>query len=123
MITALVIDDLNTNLILLERFLQMEKIRAICVESGEEGYSVAREQQPDIILTDLIMPRATWDGYQTVEQLKADPGTKHIPILAITAIGDEQRARAAGCDEIMYRPFHLKTLQKRLHELLAQARQ
>src|SRR3954462_12555399 len=66
---------------------------------AEAGLTMARDEQPDIILMDIQLPGM--DGLQATALLKADPVTKSIPVIALTALamkGDEERIRAAGCD-------------------------
>ena len=74
--------------------------------------SVARER-PRMILLDLMMPRL--DGFKVAEQLKADPETASIPIVAISALArpdDREAALAAGCDEFVRKPFELDELER-----------
>jgi CheY-like chemotaxis protein len=79
-------------------------VRTAC--DGSEGVAIAQEWCPDLILMDLMMPGM--DGFQVTEALRADPRTEHIPILALTAFGEEKmrdRARAVGMNG-----FVLKTV-------------
>src|SRR5262245_833010 len=73
--------------------------------NGADGVILAQEQRPDIILMDLVMP--LMDGVVATRRLKADAQTADIPVLALTGrgLGDEARARAAGCDGFITKPF------------------
>ena len=73
--------------------------------NGADAVVLAQEQRPDIILMDLVLPMI--DGLVATRRLKADARTAHIPVLALTARGlaDEARARAAGCDGFITKPF------------------
>ncbi|GAB3915186.1 hypothetical protein GCM10028803_61690 [Larkinella knui] len=88
--------------------------------NGQEGWLVAREELPDVVITDLLMPKL--DGFALIERLKADPATDHIAVILLTA-RDEQSSRmqglACGADEYLTKPFHLDELQLRLRNLLA----
>ncbi|QMW03582.1 response regulator [Spirosoma foliorum] len=87
--------------------------------NGHQGWVVAKEELPDLIITDLMMARL--DGYGLIEQLKADPVTNHIPIVLLTASADEAsrlKGLAVGADEYLTKPFHLGELQLRLRNLL-----
>ncbi len=87
--------------------------------NGHEGWVVAKEELPALIITDLMMPRL--DGYAFIERLKADPATDHIAIVLLTAsAGQEHRLRglALGADDYLTKPFHLGELRLRLRNLL-----
>jgi CheY-like chemotaxis protein len=66
----------------------------------------AAETRPDLVLMDLSLPRM--DGWEATRRLKADPGLAHVPVIALSAhamSGDEERARAAGCDDFLTKPL------------------
>lgn len=87
--------------------------------NGYEGWVLAKEELPSIIVTDLMMPRL--DGYALIERLKADPVTDHIPIVLLsTSAGDTHRLKglALGADDYLTKPFHLDELRLRLRNLL-----
>lgn len=86
---------------------------------GYEGWVVAKEELPAVIITDLMMPRL--DGYALIERLKADPATDHIAVVLLSAsLGEEHRLRglSLGVDDYLTKPFHLGELQLRLRNLL-----
>jgi len=73
---------------------------------GATGVAMAKSDRPNIILMDIQMPVV--DGYEATRQIKADPGLTSIPIVAVSSFamkGDEEKARAAGCDEYVTKPY------------------
>jgi two-component system, cell cycle response regulator DivK len=73
---------------------------------GEAGVTRAKSDRPDIILMDIQMP--VIDGYEATRQIKADPALASIPIVAVSSFamkGDEEKARAAGCDDYVTKPY------------------
>jgi len=73
---------------------------------GEAGVAQAKSDRPDLILMDIQMP--VIDGYEAIRRLKLDPALKPIPIIAISSFamkGDEEKARAAGCDHYVTKPY------------------
>ena len=73
---------------------------------GATGIAVAKSDRPSIILMDIQMP--VIDGYEATRRIKADPNLTSIPIVAVSSFamkGDEEKARAAGCDEYVTKPY------------------
>jgi len=73
---------------------------------GEAGVAKANSDRPDLILMDIEMP--VIDGYEAARRIKADPFLKPIPIIAVSSFaikGDEEKARAAGCDHYVTKPY------------------
>ena len=73
---------------------------------GATGVASAKADRPDIILMDIQMP--VIDGYEATRQIKADPALKQIPVVAVSSFamkGDEEKARAAGCDHYVTKPY------------------
>jgi CheY-like chemotaxis protein len=80
---------------------------------------MATSESPDLILMDLSLP--VMDGWEATRQIKADPATQSIPVIALTAhamTGDEQKAREAGCDDYDTKPVNLKRLLGKIDKLL-----
>lgn len=115
----LAVDDIATNLRLLEAKLQAEYYEVLLASSGSEALQVAFTQLPDIILLDVMMPGM--DGYEVCRALKADPRTQHIPVVMVTALTDStERVRGleAGADDFLSKPVDNATLFARLRALL-----
>src|SRR5215213_985080 len=89
---------------------------------GEEALRIAEEAQPDIVLLDVTMPKL--DGFEVCRRLKSGAGTRHMAVVMLTALRDEEsriRANLAGADEYFVKPFSPLALVSRLQELLPQA--
>jgi CheY-like chemotaxis protein len=89
--------------------------------NGEEGLCLAERERPDLILMDLTLP--TMNGWEATRRLKADPASRHIPIIAISAHampGDEARAREAGCDDYLSKPLDEDLLFEKLARFLGE---
>ena len=89
--------------------------------SGEEALKLVSEHIPDIVLLDLIMPGM--DGVETTRRIKADPALRDIPVIAVTSYalsGDETKARAAGCDAYIAKPFSPRLLLAKVREFLSE---
>jgi CheY-like chemotaxis protein len=90
--------------------------------NGEEAVEIARGQKPDLILMDLIMPKM--DGYAACSQIKADEATKEIPVVILTAIGNELNKKFAtemGAEGYITKPFNIQELTDVITPLLAKA--
>jgi two-component system cell cycle response regulator DivK len=73
---------------------------------GQVGIATAKSDRPDLVLMDIQMPGL--DGYEATRQIKADPDLKATPIIAVSSFamkGDEEKARAAGCDQYITKPY------------------
>jgi two-component system cell cycle response regulator len=115
----LAVDDIATNLRLLEAKLKAEYYEVLLASSGPEALDVAFTQLPDVILLDVMMPGM--DGYDVCRALKADPRTRHIPVVMVTALTDmAERVRGleAGADDFLCKPVDNAMLFARLRALL-----
>ena len=72
-------------------------------ENGEEALAAIAKQQPDLILMDIQLP--IMDGYTATRRIKDDPALRAIPIIAVTSYVEDEKARAAGCDEYVPEPY------------------
>jgi two-component system cell cycle response regulator DivK len=88
---------------------------------GHAGVAKAKSERPDLILMDIQLPGI--DGYEAARQIKADPDLKATPIIAVSSFamkGDEQKARASGCDDYVTKPYSpmqlLRLIRSRLGE-------
>ncbi|HEY0714925.1 MAG TPA: response regulator, partial [Polyangia bacterium] len=121
--TVLVVDDHDLNRELIRSVLERRGRRVLQAKDGAEGLALAREHRPDIVLMDLAMPNL--DGLAATRELRADPNTRRIPIVALTAMamrGDEDRARAAGADDYLTKPIDRKRLEETVDRLIATGR-
>lgn len=120
--TLLVADDEPNNVELIRMVVEESglDVRLVTARTGVEALARARGEQPTLILMDLKMPGL--DGCEATRRLKADPLTAAIPVVALTAQamkGDDERARAAGCDGYLTKPLDLRSLLALLREHLA----
>jgi two-component system cell cycle response regulator DivK len=109
MSTILVVEDNAANLKLATFLLESAGYTVISAASAEAGLTLARTEQPALILMDVQLPGM--DGLQATAILKADEATRAIPVFALTALamkGDEERIRAAGCDGYIAKPLAYK---------------
>jgi two-component system cell cycle response regulator DivK len=101
----LVVEDDADNRRIVTKVLTVEGYTVIEAADGIEALAQARAERPDVILMDLALPNM--DGWEATRQIKADPQLRHIPVIALTAFamrGDEDQARAAGCDDYVSKP-------------------
>ena len=103
---VLVIEDNPANMTLATFLLQSAGHTVLAATDAETGLTLARGEQPDLILMDIQLPGM--DGLEATALLKADEATRDIPVIALTALamkGDEARIRAAGCDGYIGKPL------------------
>jgi len=111
MAKILLVEDNEMNRDMLSRRLTRKGHDVVMAVDGAEGVAKAQGEPPDLILMDMSLP--VLDGWEATRQLKADPATRHIPIIALTAhamSSDEQKAREAGCDDFDTKPIELERL-------------
>ena len=102
---VLVVDDIPTNVKLLDARLTAEYFDVLCAYSGQEALDICASNEVDIILLDVMMP--DMDGFETCRRLKADPATHHIPVVMITALdqpSDRIAGLEAGADDFLTKP-------------------
>jgi len=115
----LVVDDLEDNRRILRDLLSSASFETLEAETGEGGVALAEEQRPNLILMDLRLPGL--DGYEATRRIKANPALCRIPVIAVTSYGltgEEDRAREAGCDGYVAKPFSLRALLATVREHL-----
>jgi two-component system, cell cycle response regulator DivK len=103
--TILIVEDVDYNRDLLVQLLE-ENYAILTAADGAAGIEAALRARPDLILMDLSLPGV--DGWEATRRLKARPETEAIPVIALTAHamqGDEERARACGCDDYLTKPI------------------
>jgi CheY-like chemotaxis protein len=121
--TILVVDDNPINLKLVSDLLAFEGYRVLKAADGEEAATRVKGDPPELILLDVDLPGI--DGLTLTKQLKSDPPTADIIIVALTAFAmkaDRQRAIAAGCDAYVTKPINTRELPAQVAELLQRRR-
>lgn len=104
--TVLLVEDNEDNRIIYATALRHAGYSVLEAITGTDGVRLARDEEPDIILMDISVPEL--DGWEATAILKADPNTRGIPVIAVTAHalpGDEERSLAAGCDGYLAKPI------------------
>ncbi len=117
----LVVEDNEMNRDMLSRRLERRGYEVLLAGDGEEGISLARAARPDLILMDMSLP--VKDGYTATRELKSDPATRAIPIIALTAhamVGDREKCLEAGCDDYDTKPVELPRLLGKIEARLRQ---
>jgi two-component system cell cycle response regulator DivK len=107
MAKVLIVEDNASNMTLWVFLLESVGHRVLTALDAEAGLTIARDQQPDLILMDMQLPGM--DGLEATRMLKLDAVTRAIPVIALTALamkGDEERIRAAGCNGYIAKPMH-----------------
>jgi two-component system sensor histidine kinase/response regulator len=124
--TVLIIDDAQDTIDLIRVILEDQGIDCISARNGERGITIAREGQVDLILLDILMPET--DGFEVCRQLKSDPQLKDIPVIFITAKGDDDsiaRGFELGAQDYIFKPFNRYEMLSRVQahlRILAQRR-
>ena len=106
---VLVIEDNPANMKLASLLLLNVGHTVLCAVDAESGLTLARAEQPDLILMDIQLPGM--DGLEATALLKRADATRAIPVIALTALamkGDEERIRAAGCDGYIAKPMRYR---------------
>ncbi len=116
--TILIVEDIEFNRELLVQLLE-DDYQVVTANDGAAGIEMAEETLPDLILMDLSLP--VIDGWEATRRIKSNERLKHIPVIAVTAHamqGDEEKARAAGCDDYLTKPIDEDLLIEKLKEFL-----
>jgi len=116
--TVLIVEDVALNRDLLIQLLE-DRYRLLTAEDGSAALERAAAEGPDLILMDLSLPRM--DGWEATRRLKADERLARIPVIALSAHamrGDEERARASGCDGFLTKPIDESLLYRTLEAYL-----
>src|SRR5262249_34491540 len=117
----LVVEDQEDNRRILRDLLGNAGYKLMEAESGEEAITAIEVQRTDLILMDIQLP--VMDGYEATRQIRSNPDMEAIPIIAVTSYalaGDEAKARAAGCNAHISKPFSPRALLAKVREYLAE---
>jgi len=115
----LVVEDHEDNRQILRDLLGSVGYDVVEAHDGEAALPAATQHRPDLILMDIQLPLL--DGYEATRRIKADPALAHIPIIVVTSYalsGDEAKARAAGCDAYVAKPYSPRQLLAKIREFL-----
>jgi two-component system, cell cycle response regulator DivK len=116
----LIVEDNEKNLKLVRDILQFRGYRTLEAGTAEEGISLAGEHRPDLILMDIQLP--DMDGGTALQQLRAEPSTAGIPVVALTAqamAGDRERLLGAGFDGYLTKPINIREFPDQVRRFLA----
>jgi CheY-like chemotaxis protein len=117
---VLLVEDNEMNRDMLSRRLEKKGHSVATAVDAEEGVAKAKADPPDIVLMDMSLPGM--DGLEATSRLKADPATRAVPVIVLTAHaleGDREKALAAGCDEYDTKPVDLPRLLEKIAALTA----
>ena len=120
MAKILVVEDNEVNQRILVRRLEKRGFEVVLAGDGGEGVAKARSEAPHLILMDMSLP--VLDGWESTRQLKQQPETQGIPVLALTAhamAGERDKAIAAGCDDYDTKPVDFARLLTKIESLIA----
>ena len=120
-LTILLVEDNEMNRDMLSRRLERKGYRVIAAHDGGQGLALARSEKPDLILMDMSLP--VMNGWEVTRLLKAEPQTRHIPIIALTAHAlatDRSKAIEAGCDDYDTKPIDFARLQDKINSALTE---
>lgn len=115
----LLVEDNEMNRDMLSRRLQRKGYSVLIAIDGEQGLATAYSEMPDLILMDISLPFI--DGYEVTRRLKANPRTRHIPVIALTAhalLTDRDKALKAGCNDYDTKPVDFARLTEKIEHLL-----
>ncbi len=120
----LIVEDNPKNLKLVRDTLQVKGYRTIEAGTGEEGVQLAHDQRPALILMDIQLPGI--NGVEAFRQLRADPATQAIPVVAVTAsvmAQERQKVMAAGFDGFQGKPISVRELLETVRQILEKSAQ
>lgn len=120
--TVLLVEDNEMNRDMLSRRLKKNGFEVLMAFDGDECMASLKSVLPDLILMDINLPGR--DGYQLTREIKSDPATSHIPVIALTAhamSGDREKCIEAGCDDYDTKPVNMSSLLEKMLRLLGDA--
>ena len=116
----LIVEDQEDNRRILRDLLSSVGYQVLEAVDGEEGVRLADVHRPDLILMDIQLPGV--DGYEATRRIKSNPDLKSIPIIVVTSYalsGDEEKARNAGCDDYVAKPYSPRQLLAKIRARLS----
>ncbi|HET8920898.1 MAG TPA: response regulator [Xanthobacteraceae bacterium] len=116
----LVVEDQPDNRQIIRDMLAHTGYEIVEAENGEEALAAIAKQRPDLILMDIQLP--VMDGYAATRRIKTDPALKSIPVIAVTSYalsGEEKKAREAGCDDYVPKPYSPRQLLAKIRQYLS----
>src|SRR5947209_9045493 len=119
MAKILIVEENEMNRDMLSRRLARRGYEIVIAVDGEEGIAAAKAKNPDLILMDMSLP--VIDGWEATRRLKAEPSTREIPVIGLTAhamAGDRDKVIAAGCDDYDTKPVELPRLLEKIEALI-----
>jgi DNA-binding response OmpR family regulator len=122
-LTVLVIDDDPVILELLRVNFEIEGFDVICASDGEQGLRMAQSEAPDVVISDIMMPRR--DGLQLLNDLKSDPATEDLPVILLSAKAQKSEVEQGldmGADDYITKPFDPLELIDRLNAVMTRPR-
>jgi CheY-like chemotaxis protein len=120
MTKILIVEDNEMNRDMLSRRLERKGFNIVMAEDGKKGVDMSLSETPDLILMDLSLP--IMDGWEATSTIKANPETKDIPIIVLTAhamSGDREKALEAGADEYDTKPIEFKRLLGKIKDFIS----
>ena len=112
----LVVEDQADNRQIIRDMLAGTDYEITEAENGEEALAAIAKQRPDLVLMDIQLP--IMDGYAATRRIKDDPALRAIPIIAVTTYVEDEKARAAGCDEYVPEPYSPRELLSKIRQYL-----
>jgi len=116
----LVVEDQPDNRKIIRDVFAPTGYEIIEAENGEEALAAIAKARPDLILMDIQLP--IMDGYTATRRIKADPALRSIPVIAVTSYalsGEEKKAREAGCDDYIPKPYSPRELLAKVRQYLS----
>ena len=113
------IEDNPSNRKAVQHILRATDYSLVEAANGEEGITRALEEDPDLILLDIQLPKVS--GYDVARRLRSEEKTKDVPIIAVTSYalsGDEETAAEMGCNDYISKPYRPKVLLEHIHKYL-----
>jgi two-component system sensor histidine kinase/response regulator len=114
--TILIVDDVQTNVMLVQAILKKEGYSLLTAENGAKALQIAQEKHPNLMLLDIMMPEM--DGYEVLQRLKSNPETNNIPVIIMSALNDMPsivKGYQLGATEYITKPFQRDELLKRIY--------